>query len=291
VDKSSVKIGFIGVGVLAKGLALALADRGYLVPAVHSRTQDSARWLADRLPGCRVAPTGQELADAVDLVFITTPDSVIQQVADQLTWRRGQGVVHCCGAVGVEILGGAACQGAVTGAFHPFQTFAGLREPALASSRLAGVRFAVAGKGWLAEFLFRLSHDLGGQPVVVPEGDRPLYHASAVLACGYLAALLQAAVDLWSTMGFTTQEAMDALNPLVRATLENIAKDGIPDSVTGPAVRGDAATVRTHLAALSQRLPELVPLYRALTAASLPLAAQRGVAPRQLAAIRTLIQG
>ena len=283
-------IGFIGVGVLARGLAMALTDRGYLVPAVHSRNPDSARWLADRLAGCRVALTAQDLADAADVVFITTPDSVIEQVAALLTWRSDQGVVHCCGAAGIEILHDAARQGAATGAFHPFQTFAGLTDPAQAHTRLAGSSFAVAGEGWLAEFLCNLSRDLGGHPVLISDLDRPLYHASAVLGCGYLAALLQAAVDLWSAMGFTTQEATDALYPLARATLENIAKDGIPDSVTGPAVRGDAGTIQTHLAALSQRLPELVPLYRALAAASLPLASQRGVAAKELAAIRALIQ-
>jgi predicted short-subunit dehydrogenase-like oxidoreductase (DUF2520 family) len=290
VDKSEVKIGFIGAGVLGKGLAMALADKGYLVAAAHSRNPESARGLAGGIAGCRVAVTGQELADAADLVFITTPDSVIAQVAEILTWRTGQGVVHCCGAFGPEILAPAARQGAAIGAFHPFQTFAGLTGPAQASARLAGVSFAVAGEGWLGDFLRTMSHGLGGRPVVIPEGDRPLYHASAVLSCGHLAALLQSTVDLWTTMGFTAQEAIDALSPLARATLENIAKDGIPDSVTGPAVRGDAGTIRTHLAALEQRLPELAPLYRALTAASLPLAHQRGVAPEELAAIEALVQ-
>ena len=290
MDKSGVKIGFIGAGVLGKGLAMALADKSYLVAAVHSRNLESAQWLAERIPGCRVEVSGQDLADAADLVFITTPDSVIAQIAGQLTWRTEQGVVHCCGAFGAEILAPATCQGAATGAFHPFQTFAGITDPTQASARLAGVSFAVAGKGWLGDFLRSLSHDLGGRPVVVPEGDRPLYHASAVLGCGYLAALLQAAVELWSAMGFTAQEATDALYPLARATLENIARDGISASVTGPAVRGDVGTIQAHLAALSQRSPELAPLYRALTTASLPLADQRGVAPEDLAAIKSIVQ-
>lgn len=290
MDKSGVKIGFIGAGVLGKGLAMALADKGYQVAAAHSRNPDSARWLAERIAGCRVAVSGQELADAADLVFITTPDAVIGQIAGQLTWRTGQGVVHCCGAFGAEILAPAARQGAATGAFHPFQTFAGLTDPSQASARLAGVSFAVSGSGWLGEFLRSLSRDLGGRPVVIPEGDRALYHASAVLSCGHLAALLQASVELWSAMGFTAQEAIDALSPLARATLENIAKDGVLDSVTGPAVRGDVETIQIHLAALAQRLPELAPLYRALTAASLPLAHQRGVAPEELAAIEALGQ-
>ena len=48
-------IGFIGAGVLGKGLALALAAKEYRVVAAYSRSAVSAQQLADqvaRLPGC-----------------------------------------------------------------------------------------------------------------------------------------------------------------------------------------------------------------------------------------------
>ena len=185
----------------------------------------------------------------------------------------------------------AANQGAVTGALHPLQTFAGLDDPQATGSRLAGVTFAVAGSAggeWLSEFLSDLAREVGGRPVFIRDEDRPLYHAAAVLSCGYLAALLQAAAALWQEMGVPQQEAIEAIYPLARATLENAAIKGISASVTGPLVRGDTATVHLHLEALSHRLPELVPLYGALTHASLSLAAGRGVAPAQLAAMRRL---
>jgi predicted short-subunit dehydrogenase-like oxidoreductase (DUF2520 family) len=288
LDKRTASIGFIGIGVLGKGLALALAAQGYRVAAAHSRNPASAQWLADRVPGCQVFATAQKLADASDLVFITTPDSIIGEIARSIAWRSGQGAVHCCGAASTEILSFAAHQGAVAGAFHPFQTFAGIDTPEETAARLSGVTFAVSGEGWVVEFLRGLARDLGGRAVFIRDTDRPLYHASAVLGCGYLAALLQAGVEAWQKMGFTSQEAIDALYPLSRATLENISRRGVLASVTGPAVRGDTITIQSHLEALSQQLPGLVELYRALTAGSLPLAAQRGVNSGQLEAIRTL---
>ena len=81
MDERNPAIGFIGVGILGKGLALALAARGYRVVAAHSRSKSSADSLAGRVPDCRVFTTAQELSDAADLVFITTPDSAIGQVA------------------------------------------------------------------------------------------------------------------------------------------------------------------------------------------------------------------
>lgn len=289
MNKGEVSIGFIGIGVLGKGLAMSLAAREYRVVAAYSRRRSSAQWLEERVPGCRVFASAQELAAATDLVFITTPDSAIGEVAAAVAWHPGQGVVHCCGAASRELLQPAADQGAVTGAFHPFQTFAGLADPQETISRLAGVTFAVAGEGWLSDFLGNLAGELGGRSVDIRDEDRPLYHAAAVLSCGYLVALLQATVALWREMGVSQEEAISALYPLARVTLENVANIGIGASVTGPVVRGDAATVRSHLEALSHRLPELVSLYGALADASLPLAAGRGVGPAQLAAMRGLI--
>lgn len=290
MDKQLLKVGFIGIGVLGKGLALALADRGYRITAAHSRTVTSAQWLADGIKGCQVYVTAQELADHCDLVFITAPDAAIQPVAESVRWREGQGVVHCSGSSGTKILAGASGQGAVTGAFHPFQTFAGLADPQEAVARMSGVTFAVSAEGWLLSLLQDMAHDLGGHPVSISDQDRPLYHASAVLGCGYLVTLLQAAMKPWHSMGFTEQEAIAALYPLARATLENISKHGVAASVTGPVVRGDTDTVESHLVALSERLPDLLPIYTALASGSLPIAANLGIESNSLHDLQLLIE-
>jgi predicted short-subunit dehydrogenase-like oxidoreductase (DUF2520 family) len=177
------------------------------------------------------------------------------------------------------------------GSFHPFQTFAGLDDPEQAAARLQGVSFAVAGQGWVTECLTQMAADLGGRAMVIPEADRPLYHSSAILACGYLATLLDGAASLWQEMGFGRREAMAAIYPLARATLENLARhpESVGASVTGPVVRGDVATVQAHLEALSRRQPELLPVYAALTRASLPMAQERGVSPEELSALRAAV--
>jgi predicted short-subunit dehydrogenase-like oxidoreductase (DUF2520 family) len=155
---------------------------------------------------------------------------------------------------------------------------------------MSGVTFAVSAEGWLLSFLQDMAHDLGGRPVSIPDQDRPLYHASAVLGCGYLVTLLQAAMKPWRSMGFTEKEAIAALYPLARATLENIAKHGVAASVTGPVVRGDTGTVESHLLALSDRLPDLLPICTALASGSLPIAAGLGVDSDSLIDLQLLIE-
>lgn len=289
MDKASQSIGFIGAGVFGKGLSLALATGGKQVMAVHSRSASSAQTLAHVIPGCQVFSTAQELADAVDLVFITTPDSVIGQIAAEIKWRPGQGAVHCCGAASTQLLQPAFDQGAVTGAFHPFQTFAGVTGPEDAAGRLAGVTFAVTGNGWLQEYLWDMAKSLGGTPVRIPDEQRALYHSAAVLGCGHLAALLAQVVSVWQAMGFTQEEALKSLYPLCRTTLDAVRKEGPEAASTGPVVRGDLVTIQAHLEALFQSLPEAVPAYGALAAATLPVAAKRGLGPGPLAAMQELI--
>ena len=85
---------------------------------------------------------------------------------------------------------------------------------------------------------------------------RPLYHASAVMSCGALVALLRSAAALWKRMGVDEDTAFRSLIPLARTTLENAAELGAEAATTGPVVRGDVATLRRHLEALEAHAPE-----------------------------------
>lgn len=282
-------IGFIGIGALGSGLALALARRQYPVVAWHSRRPEAAARLAGRIPAGRAVANPQAVAEAAEVVFITTPDAAIAAVAAAINWRPGQAAIHCCGAAGTNLLKAAAEQGAVVGAFHPFQTFAGLDDPAEALARLEGITFAVSGQDWLQGYLETMARELGGQPITVSDAQRPLYHAAAVMGCGYLAALLQAAGELAQAAGLDPEQALAALLPLSRATLDNIAKLGIAASLTGPAARGDMATLQAHWQAIVRERPELADLYLTLTQASLTLTAPAGADSPAAAEIRRML--
>jgi len=68
-----LKVGFIGAGTVGTALASRLVASGYSVAVVASRTSASAERLARAIPGCQPADNMQAVADAADLVFITTP--------------------------------------------------------------------------------------------------------------------------------------------------------------------------------------------------------------------------
>lgn len=289
LDSRSRRIGFIGAGALGSGLALALHRKGYNVCAVSSRTRRSAEDLAARIPGCVAVHSPQDVVDAADLVFVTTPDSAIAPVAASVSWRQGMEVVHCCGASGRELLQPAAELGAETGTFHPFQTFAGIGSPDAAVARLTGVTFAVSAGGALANFLNSLANELGGRAVTLDDDSRAIYHAAAILSCGYLVTLLQSALVTLEDSGFTEEEALTAVLSISRSTLDNVESLGPVASVTGPMSRGDVDTVLKHLNALQRSSPPVAGLYGALTEASLPTALERGLGTDEEAAIREAV--
>ena len=103
-------VGFVGAGRTGSALALNLAQAGYPVVAVASRSAASAHRLAARIGGCTPLPDAQAVAGTAELVFVTTPDDVIAQVVSGVSWHSGQGVVHCSGALGLEPLAPAAAQ-------------------------------------------------------------------------------------------------------------------------------------------------------------------------------------
>ena len=210
---------------------------------------------------------------SVDSLFVATPDDVIPQIACQVQWKQGQWVVHCSGADSREVLEPAKAMGAHTGVFHPLQSFAGGGDP---SSKFQGITFALEGEGALLDTLRGFARDLGGDSIVLPAEDKVLYHASAVIVSNYLVTLMGMGTELWEKFDQPRNEAVKALLPLIKGTLENIEKVGLPDCLTGPIARGDETTIAKHLQALKARDENMLRAYCELGLQTIPIALAKG---------------
>jgi predicted short-subunit dehydrogenase-like oxidoreductase (DUF2520 family) len=272
--------GFIGAGTTGTALAVRLSQKGWPVVAVSSRTLSSAKRLARLVPNCQVCHTAQELADAAEMVFITTPDDVIAQVCGEVQWHEGQSVVHCSGAHSLGILEPAKKLGAAVGSFHPLQTFADVDQ---AIKNLPGSTFALEAEEPLLSMLKELTHLLNGSWVELKPGDKVLYHVAAVFACNYLVTLVKLALDLWRDFGVSSKEATRALLPLLKGTINNIDNIGLPNCLTGPVARGDLGTIERHLSALEARSPSLLTTYKELGLQTIPIALAKGKVNEQKA--------
>jgi predicted short-subunit dehydrogenase-like oxidoreductase (DUF2520 family) len=282
-----MKLGFIGAGRVGSGLAAAFAGAGLEVVAVASRSRPAAEDLVRSVPGARAADP-QDVVDAADLVFLTVPDDAIEPLASSLSWRPGKACVHCSGAGELDLLGNAAARGAATGGFHPLRMFA---RPGEAVRSLDGAAVAIAGAEPLAAELERLARAIGGRPFRLPPGTRALYHASANFVGGFVIALVQEALGLWRRLGVPEDQALAALLPLARSTLHNVETLGPAGGLGSAVARGDVGTIRKHLAALAERAPESLELYRLLSLRTVPLGREKGtLTPEAASALEALLR-
>ena len=267
-----LRLGIIGAGRVGTGLALSFADRGCAVVAVASRSIASARRLARRVPGARAVSSPQEAAERADLVFLTVPDDVIEAVASGIRWRADVACVHCSGAADLDLLGKAAAEGALVGGFHPLRMFG---EPGK-SFDMRGCAIAIAGPEALARELERLARAIGARPLRLPEGGRALYHAAANFSGAFVVALIAETVALWKKLGIAERDAMRALLPLLRGSVDNVEELGAAGALGSVVARGDVGTIRRHLEALAETAPDTLELYRLLSLRTIPLAIAKG---------------
>ncbi len=283
-----LKLGFIGAGPVGTAFAVNLSKRNYEIVGVFDVVKEAAQRFAADIPGCRIFEKAQELVDSADMVFITTPDDIIPRVAAELKWRTGQSAVHCSGASTVHSLDAAREQGAMVGAIHPCQTFAG-REQAIAN--LPNSTFAIESEEPLKTTLTEIAMSLNGDLVYLTSEDKALYHAAACIACNYFFTLVDIATDLWQNFSKSKEEAAKAYIPLLQGSVNNIASIGFPGCLTGPIARGDIKTIKSHLNALQKYAPDILPLYKELGLKTIPIGIAKGTLSQERAEeLRALLE-
>jgi len=258
------RMAIVGAGRLGRALGHLLRDHGWRICAVVTRSMATARTavraIGDGTPFDQ--PTRRVLT--ADVVLIATPDDAIRPVAVKLAtmgreeWR-GKVVLHTSGALDRKELVALEKWGAATGSLHPLQTFSPKVKP-----QLEGVFFAIEGHPAALKEARKIARELGGIPVRLRSGAKAAYHAAGALASGHVLGMMEAAVRVFMSLGFTRRQATSALLPLTRQTLENYARLGPAASWTGPVARGDYKTVAKHVQVMKQQPKEFGAAYAAI---------------------------
>jgi predicted short-subunit dehydrogenase-like oxidoreductase (DUF2520 family) len=202
--------------------------------------------------GAEYRPLPAQPPAGANIVILAVPDAALPEVAYDLTMMGpappGCVALHLSGALSTEVLAPLHGAGYAIGSMHPLVAVA---DPWLAGERLFGAAFAIGGEPAAVAAARRAVSALDGLPLVIPQQLRPLYHAAAVVASNYLVAITGLATRLLHEAGVPEDDALPALLPLLRGTLDNIEQLGVLAALTGPIARGDTDTIRLHLARLS----------------------------------------
>ncbi|GAB3190188.1 Rossmann-like and DUF2520 domain-containing protein [Nesterenkonia suensis] len=284
----SQRDGRLGIGIISAGkvgvvLGAALRGAGHQVVGVHAVSEESrsrAESLLDGVPILQIP----EILRRSELVLLAVPDDALAEVvagaAEAGHVQPGQLIIHTSGRYGTGVLAPAQRAGAITLAIHPAMTFTGL---SMDLQRLTACAFAVTAPAPVLPIAQALAVEMGGEPVVVAEGDRGTYHAALTHAANHLNTITGQAAEMLSGIGVERPDRV--LGPLMQASLDNALSSG-EGALTGPVARGDVGTVTEHIRLLeASELPEDVrTAYVSMARATAQRAAARGLLDEATAA-------
>jgi len=271
----SKRIGFVGLGRVARAFATAFARAGLSI----SRSFDiSAEKLsAWQKCGFPTAKTLKQAALATEVLFITTTDGAIDSVAEQLGnmphAETLEAVFHTSGARPASVLSRIA-KHIDYGSIHPVMSFSGDVNDA---DRLQGCVFCVeAGTEGGAGIAKDLCKKLGGKVVMLSSEAKVAHHLACSIASNFAVLLMDEARNVHSKAGLPSEVSLAMLGRLAEASVQNTAKLGPEAALTGPFARGDAATVESHVRWLKENMPEMLDLYTMLGRRTVKLALRAG---------------
>jgi predicted short-subunit dehydrogenase-like oxidoreductase (DUF2520 family) len=282
-------IGIVGTGRVAQTLGRLLSENGRPVAAIAGRNPGRTALAALFIGGRTTPVTIEELPALSSHVLIAVSDRGVEPVAEILAksgFRCGV-ALHTCGAKGPQALAVLENQGISCGALHPIQSFASA-EQGVAS--VVGSSFGIDGNPEALRWASSIVALMGGRSLRISPQHRGLYHAAAVMASSYIAALIYAEVAILAAAGVERSTALMALAPLVRTSGENSLDLGPVEALTGPIERGDNATVLAHLEDL-RSLPDPVRrLYCSAGELVVQMASLRGLQDAKAAELQEMLR-
>jgi predicted short-subunit dehydrogenase-like oxidoreductase (DUF2520 family) len=228
-----VRAGRLGIGVVGAGrvgpvLGAALANAEHAVIGVTAVSDEGRDRAEAMLPGAPVLAT-PDLVERSELVLLAVPDDqlegLVQGLADAGIWQPGQLVVHTSPDHGVGVLAPATAAGAIPLAIHPAMAFTGT---SVDLNRLRDAYCAVTAPAPVLPIAQALVVEMGAEPFVVTEQDRPAYADAVRAAVSFSTAIVDQSAGTLDAIG--VEHPGRVLGALIRSAVENAlaAADGQP---------------------------------------------------------------
>ena len=287
--RSSKTILVVGCGRAGPAVALAWRDAGAEVTLLCRDPQRRAAvqaWIEGALP----------LVDApvqADIVVFAVPDREIASAAAAFP-DIGSVWLHLSGAAPTSLLRRAGSSRGV-GSLHPLCALPDplLRAACQASKPLQGALMALDGDPQVLPLSRDLALSLGGEPALLGEEGRGLYHAAAALVANDLVVLIASGAELCAQAGLEPSVARGGLLHLAHTSLDALgavpAAEPLVRGLTGAVARADAGTLARHLDVLAP-WPDTRALHRNLSLRLVDLLVQAGrLAPPEIDALRKVL--
>jgi predicted short-subunit dehydrogenase-like oxidoreductase (DUF2520 family) len=221
-------VGIIGAGRVGPVIGAALAGAGHAITGITSGSDDDR--VAAILPAVPVLDA-PEVIRRSELVVLAVPHDelpgLVAGIAEIGGWQVGQLVLHTDPGYGTEVLRPAAERGAIPLAVHPAITFSGTTVDL---RQLQASFAAVTAPAAVLPIAQALAVELGCEPVVIAEEDRPAYAEAIATASEFSRSIIGQSTALLRGIGVDNPGGY--LSALVQSTVERAlreASDPAPD--------------------------------------------------------------
>lgn len=244
----SGKLILMGAGNLAWHLGPALRDAGYSILQVFSRSEDSARSLAERLDSRWTTDPGQLEPDA-DIQVFCVSDRVIPDLLCRIELKKRPMMVHTAGSVPADIFKGISAE---YGVLYPLMTFSKERPV-----DFRGIPVCIEGNSPNSTaILERMAGRISNRMYRMDSQNRKILHLAGIIACNFSNHMYHLSQDILLSKGMD----FNLLKPLIMETASKVIEMDPAAAQTGPASRNDSEVVRSHIELLNDN-PELQKLY------------------------------
>jgi predicted short-subunit dehydrogenase-like oxidoreductase (DUF2520 family) len=234
----SLNFCFIGAGNLATILSKAFQNKGFNITQIFSRSEKSAKELADIL-SVKYTTSVNEIDSNADIYFVAINDSAVAEVLSQIKFNNRL-LVHCSGSLPLSAIEGFSEN---TGVFYPLQTFSKTREvdfneiPVFIESNSLNNQ----------KTLLQIANSISKSVSVINSEKRRMLHISAVFACNFVNYFYTIAAEILKSNDIP----FDVLKPLILETARKVQEIAPEKAQTGPAVRFDENIIDAHLQELN----------------------------------------
>lgn len=223
-------VGIIGAGHVGPVLGAALAGAGHSIVGISAVSQASRDRAEAMLPGAPILEI-PAIIERSELVLLAVPDAELPALVAGLAatgaWQAGQLVLHTAPGFGIGVLAPATAAGAIPLALHPVMAFTGT---SIDLGRLRQAYCAVTAPTAVQPIGMALAVEMGAEPVLVAEADRPAYAEAIATATTFSRAIVGQAAALLTGIGVESPGAV--LAPLVRSAVDNALASATTSAAT-----------------------------------------------------------
>ena len=211
-------IGVVGAGRVGPVLALALAGAGHAITGISAISEESRARAETLLPGVPVLDIPEVVRRSEPVLFAVPGDelpALVRGLTETGAWQPGQIAMHTSPEHGYGVFAPALASGVIPLALHPALIFTGT---SLDLSQLSGASVAVTAPAPVLPIGQALAVEMGAEPLVVAEADRPAYAEAIAATSEFSRAVVRQGAEALRELGIDRPDRV--LGGLVRAALE-----------------------------------------------------------------------